>query len=98
MKDIARFAPVFLLIAACATPLPPKPASVELTVLTWNILHGASDEGELNLEAKASYISEQGADLVHLQEISRGWMPPSERSCLSRAGATVWGHSVVCQF
>ncbi len=69
MKDIARFAPALLLIAACATTPATETASVELTVLTWNILHGASDEGELNLEAKASYISEQGADLVHLQEI-----------------------------
>lgn len=69
MKNISRIAPILLLLSACATGRAPDPSSVELTVLSWNILHGATDEGELNLQAKARYISEQHADLVHLQEI-----------------------------
>jgi endonuclease/exonuclease/phosphatase family metal-dependent hydrolase len=69
MRDIARLAPLLLLLSACATGRARQPASVELTILTWNILHGANEEGELNLEAKGRYISEQAADLVFLQEI-----------------------------
>ena len=69
MRDIARLAPLLLLLTACTTGRARQPESVELTILTWNILHGASAEGELNLEAKGRYISEQAADLVFLQEI-----------------------------
>ena len=64
-----RLAPILLLLAGCASSRAPKPDIVELTVLTWNILHGANDAGELNLEAKGRYIAEQRADLVLLQEI-----------------------------
>ena len=60
---------MLLLLTACATSRTRQPTSVELTILTWNILHGADDEGELNLEAKGRYISDQAADLVFLQEI-----------------------------
>ena len=58
-----------MLLSAGATGRASEPASVDLTLLTWNILHGASDEGELNLEAKGRYLSDQAADLVFLQEI-----------------------------
>lgn len=69
MRDCFRLVPILLLVTACATGRARQPASVELTILTWNILHGANDVGELNLEAKGRYISEQAADLVFLQEI-----------------------------
>ena len=69
MRDIARLAPLLLLLTACATGRSRQAASVDLTILTWNILHGASAEGELNLEAKGAYLSDQGADLVFLQEV-----------------------------
>ncbi len=69
MRDLFRLVPILLLVTACATGRARQPESVELTILTWNILHGASAEGELNLEAKGRYISEQAADLVFLQEI-----------------------------
>ena len=73
MKDIARLAPLLLLLlTACATGRGRQPESVELTVLTWNILHGANDKGQLNLEAKGSYIAEQGSNLVFLQEVDDG--------------------------
>ncbi|MGB5295870.1 MAG: endonuclease/exonuclease/phosphatase family protein [Thermoanaerobaculia bacterium] len=60
---------MLLLISACATVRERQAASVDITILTWNILHGANDEGELNLEAKGRYISKQAADLVFLQEV-----------------------------
>lgn len=72
MRDIARLAPLLLLLTACTTGRARQPESVELTILTWNILHGASAEGELNLEAKGRYISEQDADVVFLQEVDEG--------------------------
>ena len=43
--------------------------TVDLTLLTWNILHGANVEGDLNLEAKGRYLSDQAADIVFLQEL-----------------------------
>ncbi len=59
-----------LLVCACAAS---KPAaqSHDLTVLSWNLLHGADEQGHLNLEAKGEYISRQGAELVFLQEIDQ---------------------------
>ena len=72
MRDVARLALMLLFLTACATGRARQPATVDLTVLTWNILHGASVEGELNLEAKGTYLAEQGADLVFLQEVDQG--------------------------
>jgi len=46
--------------------------SCELRLLTWNLLHGADEQGQLNLEAKAGYIRDREATLVFLQEIDRG--------------------------
>lgn len=72
MRDIARLAPLLLLLTACTTGRARQPASVDLTVVTWNILHGANDKGQLNLEDKGAYLAEQGADLVFLQEVDEG--------------------------
>jgi len=72
MRDLFRLAPILLLVTACATGRARQPASVELTVLTWNILHGANDKGQLNLEDKGAYLAEQGADLIFLQEVDEG--------------------------
>lgn len=47
-------------------------ASSELTLLSWNLLHGADEQGNLNLEAKGRYIRERQATLVFLQEIDAG--------------------------
>jgi len=72
MRNIARLAPLLLLLTACATGRARQPASVDLTVLTWNILHGANTEGGVNLAAKGRYLSNQGADLIFLQEVDEG--------------------------
>jgi endonuclease/exonuclease/phosphatase family metal-dependent hydrolase len=45
-----------------------------LRIATYNLHNGFSAEGTLNLEALALDIEESGADVVALQEISRGWL------------------------
>lgn len=72
MRGLFRSGWLLILFLGCAALQTGMPSSVDLTVLTWNILHGASADGELNLEAKGSYISDQTADLVFLQEIDEG--------------------------
>ncbi|TCO30338.1 endonuclease/exonuclease/phosphatase family metal-dependent hydrolase [Kribbella steppae] len=64
--------------AAAAEPLsqadlPGRP----LTVMTYNIHHGAGIDGVLDLERIAVLIEKSGADVVGLQEVDRHW---SERS------------------
>ena len=48
-----------------------------LTVMTYNIHHGAGIDGVLDLERIAVLIEKSGADVVGLQEVDRHW---SERS------------------
>lgn len=38
-------------------------------MLSWNLLHGADDQGRMNLAEKGEFIARRGADLVFLQEI-----------------------------
>ena len=45
-----------------------------LTVMTYNLHNGFNTRGELDLETLATVIEENGADIVALQEISRGWL------------------------
>jgi endonuclease/exonuclease/phosphatase family metal-dependent hydrolase len=64
--------------AAAAEPMdaagrPDRP----LTVMTYNIHHGAGVDGVLDLERIAVLIEKSGADVVGLQEVDRHW---SERS------------------
>ena len=61
--------------AACAASrpaTPSAPAERELTLLTWNLLHGVDEAGKANLEAKADWIRAQSPDVVFLQEQDRG--------------------------
>lgn len=46
-------------------------ASRELELLSWNLLHGADERGNLNLAAKGEYVAARDADLVFLQEIDQ---------------------------
>jgi endonuclease/exonuclease/phosphatase family metal-dependent hydrolase len=48
--------------------------SDNITVMTYNLHNGFNTKGELDLEALADVIEESGADIVALQEISRGWL------------------------
>ena len=55
-------------VAARASP---AESGVELSLLSWNILHGADADGHLNLDAKGRFLTEQDADVVLLQEVDR---------------------------
>lgn len=51
--------------------LPPRADGAPLRVLTYNIRHGARDDGRVDLAGLAGIIRESGADLVALQEVDR---------------------------
>jgi endonuclease/exonuclease/phosphatase family metal-dependent hydrolase len=59
------------LASACSAP-GAAPRVQELTVLSWNLLHGANERGELNLEAKGEYLRRQAVDIAFLQELDAG--------------------------
>jgi endonuclease/exonuclease/phosphatase family metal-dependent hydrolase len=69
MRSILGIISTLALFTGCVTGRAGEPVSLNLTILTWNILHGASADGSLNLEAKGRYISDHASDLVFLQEI-----------------------------
>ena len=45
-----------------------------INVMTYNLHNGFNTRGELDLEALAAVIEENKADIVALQEVSRGWL------------------------
>ncbi|HTL30639.1 MAG TPA: endonuclease/exonuclease/phosphatase family protein, partial [Tepidisphaeraceae bacterium] len=45
--------------------------SQKITVLTYNIHHGAGTDGKYDLQRLADVIKKSGADLVALQEVDR---------------------------
>ena len=55
--------------ATDATGRPDRP----LTVMTYNIHHGAGIDGVLDLERIAVLIEQSGADVIGLQEVDRHW-------------------------
>ncbi len=57
------------LVAACSSSGGPTRDSRELSLWSWNVLHGANAAGELNLAAKGEYLASTDADIVFLQEI-----------------------------
>jgi endonuclease/exonuclease/phosphatase family metal-dependent hydrolase len=57
---------------AAAQPDGGRPAR-SLTVMTYNIHHGAGTDGVLDLERIAVLIEESGADVIGLQEVDRHW-------------------------
>ncbi|MFK4082708.1 endonuclease/exonuclease/phosphatase family protein [Kribbella sp. NPDC020789] len=61
---------------AAAQPDTGRPGR-DLTVMTYNIHHGAGVDGVLDLERIAALIEQNSADVVGLQEVDRHW---SERS------------------
>ena len=65
-----------VLWATWRTPEPLVPASpVErLRVVTYNLHQGFSPDGRLDPEALARVIEASGAEVVALQEVSRGWV------------------------
>ena len=57
---------------AAARPDAGRPAR-PLTVMTYNIHHGAGIDGVLDLERIAVLIEKSGADVIGLQEVDRHW-------------------------
>ncbi|MBE0481277.1 MAG: endonuclease/exonuclease/phosphatase family protein, partial [Dehalococcoidia bacterium] len=54
-----------------------------VTVMTYNLHNGFNTEGRLDLESLASVIEDSGADIVALQEVSRGWLISGRTDMLS---------------
>ncbi len=52
----------------------PDPANTHVRVIDYNVHNGFNTAGRLDMEALATIIEESGADVVGLQEISRGWL------------------------
>ena len=73
-KLLTVFVGLFMVIptVAAAQPDAGRPAR-PLTVMTYNIHHGAGIDGVLDLERIAVLIEKSGADVVGLQEVDRHW-------------------------
>ncbi|WP_173406170.1 endonuclease/exonuclease/phosphatase family protein, partial [Actinotalea ferrariae] len=52
----------------------PRAGAAPVTVVSWNLHYGVTPEGRVELEQLARTIEEQGACVVLLQEVSRGWV------------------------
>jgi len=57
-----------------AQALIPDPTNTTIRVMDYNVHNGFNTAGRLDMEALANVIEESGADVVGLQEISRGWL------------------------
>jgi len=69
MKLIAAIFLLFSLNSHSAFCQVKEPASNTLKILTFNILHGATTQGDFDLDAIAKVIIEADPDLVALQEV-----------------------------
>jgi endonuclease/exonuclease/phosphatase family metal-dependent hydrolase len=58
-----------MVVPTAAAAQPARP----LTVMTYNIHHGAGIDGVLDLERIAVLIERSGADVIGLQEVDRNW-------------------------
>ena len=90
------------------SPAPNSSSSDAVRVMTYNLHQGFAVDGRFSLEEIAAVIEESGADVVALQEVSRGWVTDGEvdmAAWLSRrlgmffvAGPTAdrqWGNAVL---
>lgn len=82
-QGAARAAAVAVALLAAAVPwlrpvpvrrLPPATAPVAVRVATYNLHQGFDVGGRLDPEALAATIERTGAEIVGLQEVSRGWV------------------------
>ncbi|MEM7231166.1 MAG: endonuclease/exonuclease/phosphatase family protein [Planctomycetota bacterium] len=64
MRSILAAAAALSLLSSCAN-------RQEIEILSWNILHGANADGELNLGEKRDFLAESSADLIFLQEVDQ---------------------------
>jgi len=65
-----------VMLLTWSTPQPVEPAGGTRTVkiMTYNLHNGFNTDGRLDMEALAQVIEESGADVIGLQEVSRGWV------------------------
>ncbi|MCH7662805.1 MAG: endonuclease/exonuclease/phosphatase family protein [Chloroflexi bacterium] len=77
----AMFAGILLIIPLILSLLWKTPESITpsatnktVRVMSYNLHNGINTDGRLDLEAIAKVIEESGADVVGLQEVSRGWL------------------------
>ncbi len=97
---------------AASTPVTPvSDAGFPLKVLSYNLHNGFSANGKLDLEALARAIEGSAADVVGLQEVSRGWLVSGRTDMLEwlsrRLGMTYyfgptagpfWGNAVLSRY
>lgn len=87
------------------------PGGLPVRVMTYNLHSAYSSQGRQDLEAIARVIEESGADIVALQEVSRGWLIDGSTDMpgwLSRRlgmpilfrGTTdpVWGNAILSRY
>ncbi len=106
---VVALAGPLLLAASWRTPrAAAQPASLPLRVMTYNLHQGFDLDGRLGPEALARTIEASGAQVVALQEVSRGWVVNGSFDLLewlaerlgmeARFGATAgpwWGNAVL---
>ncbi|HEY47116.1 MAG TPA: hypothetical protein G4O14_10075 [Anaerolineae bacterium] len=96
---------------ALARPVDEVPPSLPMRVMTYNIHSSYNFEGRQDPEEIARVIEESGADIIALQEVSRGWLINGSTdlvSWLARRlnmhilfkGTTgpVWGNAILTRF
>jgi endonuclease/exonuclease/phosphatase family metal-dependent hydrolase len=116
-----NYKPLYLLLCLLIIPIimfvptkaPSYVASEEdsVTVMTYNIHQGFNINGYLDLESIAEVIERNGADVVALQEVSRGWVINSSVDNLSwlsdrlemdyifmPASDAVWGNAILSRY
>lgn len=82
-----------------------------ITVMSYNLHNGFDTDGELGLEALALMIEKSGADIVALQEISRGWLISGSVDMLSwlsqrldmpyvsgPTAGSLWGNAILSKY
>ncbi|BAQ34053.1 endonuclease/exonuclease/phosphatase family protein [Dehalococcoides sp. THU3] len=93
------------------TPPAAPQFSDTLRIMTYNLHNGFNTQGRLDMEALARVIENSGADVVALQEISRGWVISGRVDMLewlsqrlnmySAFGATAgeyWGNAILSKY
>ena len=71
MKTLQIFVTTILLMAAAIQGLSQQPESFTLRIMTYNIYHGETTDGRVDMDIFASIINEMKPDLVALQEVDK---------------------------
>ncbi|WP_197486977.1 endonuclease/exonuclease/phosphatase family protein, partial [Oerskovia enterophila] len=63
-----------VLVSTSATPVAVADREQRLTVLDWNLHYGVSATPSVDLDEVVAIVRDSGAQVVTLQEVSRGWV------------------------